>query len=93
MASLHEVQQQLMASHDQVRALSGEVANLTRRMTEAIAEFDRKANYLNDASNAKDVKIDELTKQVAALSAENDPNKHNRGDRGGRGGRGGRGVA
>ena len=48
MASLQEVQQQLMASHEQVRLLSQEVASITQRLQATITEFDRKANYLNN---------------------------------------------
>ena len=36
-AALQEVQNQLRSSHEQVRALAGEVANLTRRMSEMSA--------------------------------------------------------
>ena len=42
-----EMQQQLMASHEQVRQLAAEIANMHQKLTTATAEFDRKANYLN----------------------------------------------
>ena len=47
MASLQEVQQQLMASHEQVRLLAAEVIRTNQKLIETVAEFDRKANYLN----------------------------------------------
>ena len=47
MASLQEVQQQLMASHEQVRLLAAEVIRTNQKLNETVAEFDRKANYLN----------------------------------------------
>ena len=47
MASLQEVQQQLMASHEQVRLLAAEVTRTNQKLIETVAEFDRKANYLN----------------------------------------------
>ena len=60
MASLAEVQQQLMTSHEQARLLAAEVATTNQKMITAIDEFDKKADYLNK-------QVDQLSRQNAQL--------------------------
>ena len=62
MASLQEIQQQLMASHEQVRLLAAEVSSTNQKLVTTIAEFDRKANYLNN-------QVTQLQQQNAQLVA------------------------
>ena len=72
MASLQEVQQQLMASHEQVRLLAAEIASTNQKLAGMVAEFDRKANYLNG-------QVTQLQQQNAQLIASNSGGGGNRG--------------
>ena len=74
MASLQEVQQQLMASHEQVRLLAAEVASTNQKLANTIAEFDRKANYLNN-------QVTTLQQQNTQLLANNAGGSNRSGDR------------
>ena len=58
-----------MASHDQVRLLTQEIANQTQRLDLTISEFNKKADFLNGENTLKQTLINELQQANTRLMA------------------------
>ena len=67
MASMQEMQQQLLQSYEQIRSLSQEIANTKSELAAAVQQV----NYIDQDRMQKDNKLRELEQAVVSLVATN----------------------